>query len=126
MSTSFSVDWTIVADGGPGAHRLFRHCTTDDGGRGRISLCDQSGTDPDDSDDGPLWIDQGAKLRFSHTTDTENGDVPYYWVKVEDKTGWCGTACVCEEIALWLVTKHEAIVNFGAVESAYLQRVFSR
>ena len=40
-------------------HRYFRSEDT-----GNVSIADNGGPTPDDTDDGPLWIDQGAEIEI--------------------------------------------------------------
>lgn len=50
--------WTEIFSIGYGQHRVFRHNASGD-----LSLCDDSGTDPDQSDDGPLIVPTNAEMQ---------------------------------------------------------------
>lgn len=83
--------WAAVAKPDPEGHRYFLHRAT-----GKWSVCDDSGSSPDYTDDGPLWVDPDRPVSL-----WEDG---YYSIPVTvPRTGEKSWTTGFRKEALWVV-----------------------
>jgi hypothetical protein len=90
----------------PGNHRFFRH---ENGG---VSACDNSGADPDKTDDGPLWVLMEKPIVFDESNGYSNAGA----VAVRDQHGDRYSILSSPAEIIWLVKNLGMRVEFRAGE----------
>jgi hypothetical protein len=89
--------WTLIV-AAPNGHRFFK-----DERSGRISIADDSGTYPDETDDGVLWLDFSRKLVLDFTA--KHMQVVYPVIRDRDNRDLAagdGFGCVRHICKIWL------------------------
>lgn len=97
-----TTDWTFIGQpSGRDSHRYFRHIRNRDLDRpaGWISICDMSGDDPDQTDDGVLYVNPGQVLE---PIGEWAGEDDYFRLRCTDNIGEPASCTVTKTDAVWL------------------------